>query len=129
MKKRKDILLPIPQDPEYEAFCDRLRQAKKETKPIPLKKKKQSKPTKERVRGPNSTGKIKKAVNQHGMDNLFIRAFDTLNSTKKAGFNPPSVAKAARSGKPYAGYIWEFQDVRDEGDWYRTTPITKEWGG
>lgn len=46
-------------------------------------------------------------------DGKIIRTYDSMSRTKEYGFNPSSVSKSVRSGKPYDGYIWRYaQNLR-----------------
>lgn len=41
-------------------------------------------------------------------NNNVIRVYDSMSRVQEYGFNPSSVSKSVRSGKPYNGYEWRY---------------------
>lgn len=40
-----------------------------------------------------------------------IRTYDSISRTKEYGFNPDSVSRSVRNGKPYNGFIWKYAEA------------------
>lgn len=47
-------------------------------------------------------------------DGVIIRKYDSMSRVQEYGFNPGSVSKSVRSGKPYNGYKWRYSQKDDE---------------
>lgn len=56
-------------------------------------------------------------------DGVIIRKYDSMSRVQEYGFNPGSVSKSVRSGKPYNGYEWRYSQKDDEAKALETLNI------
>lgn len=69
----------------------------------------------DRGRGGTKFGKNPKSRSVLQMkDGNIIRKYDSMSRVQEYGFNPGSVSKSVRSGKPYNGYEWCYAQKDDD---------------